>query len=110
MEQPTDLKIFSFEEILNEDIGRKGTPARDAFDSEVETAVQAYHIGEAIKQARKEKNLTQAQLGDLMGVRRAQVSKIESGKNLTFSTIARAFKAMEIPASLAFGSVTLALW
>lgn len=40
-------------------------------------------IGEAIKQARKEKNLTQEQLGVLMGVQRSQVSRIERGHNLT---------------------------
>jgi hypothetical protein len=44
-------------------------------------------IGEVIKQARKAKNLTQEQLGELMGVKRAQIPKIESGKSATFSTI-----------------------
>ena len=32
-------------------------------------------IGEAIKWAREAKNLTQEQLGELMGVKRAQISK-----------------------------------
>lgn len=45
-----------------------------------------------------------------MGVQKAQVSKIENGKNLNFSTIAKAFKAMDIPAKLYFGNVSLALW
>lgn len=104
------MKLFSFEEILDEDLGEVGTPERDAFEAEVAAEIHAYHIGEAIKRARKEKNLTQQQLGELMGVQRAQVSKIESGKNLNFSTIARAFKAMNIPANLAFGGVSLSLW
>lgn len=79
-------------------------------EAQIQEELKAYHIGEAIKQARKEKNLTQEQLGELMGVQRAQVSKIESGKNLNFHTIARAFKAMGIQASLAFGKVSLSLW
>ena len=45
-----------------------------------------------------------------MGVKRAQVSRIEKGHNLTFSTISRAFKAMGIGASFeiaGFGKVDL---
>lgn len=104
------MKVYTFEEILDEDLGKIGTPRRDKFESETEAEIRAYHIGEAIRKARKEKKLTQAQLGELMGVKRAQVSKIETGKNLSFSTIARAFQAMNIPAKLAFGNVSLSLW
>ena len=45
-----------------------------------------------------------------IGVQRAQVSKIESGRNLTLSTVARVFRAMGMEASLSiagFGSITL---
>ena len=105
-----EMKLTPFEDILTEFYGDKGSPRRDEHEQAVEDAVQAFHIGEAIRQARQEKNLTQEQLGVLMGVQKAQVSRIESGKNLNFSTIARAFKAMGIPANLAFGRVSLALW
>ena len=110
MEHIGDMKLYSFEEMLDEDVGKIGTPERDAFEAEVQADIRAYHIGEAIRQARKGKHLTQEQLGELMGVQRAQVSKIESGKNLNFATIARAFKAMGIPADLSFSGVSLALW
>lgn len=110
MEHIGDMKVYSFEEILDEDLGKIGTPERDAFEADVQADIRAYHIGEAIRQARKGKHLTQEQLGRLMGVQRAQVSKIESGKNLNFATIARAFKAMGIPADLSFSGVSLALW
>ena len=110
MEHLGDLKLYSFEEVKDEIIGKNGTPERDSYEKELQEELHAYHIGEAIKRARKEKNLTQEQLGELMGVRRAQISKIESGRNLNFSTIARAFKAMGIPANLAFGNVSLSLW
>lgn len=91
--------------MLDRVVGKKGTPRRDA----METELQSYLIGEAIKQARKQKNLTQEQLGQLMGVQRAQVSRIERGHNLTISTIVRAFKAMDIPAAFSFGGVSLSL-
>ena len=110
MRQIGDIKLYTFDEVLDEDLGKIGTADRDAFEAEVEVEIKAHHIGEAIRQARKEKNLTQTQLGELMGVQRAQVSKIESGKNLNFSTIAKAFKAMGIPANLDFGGVSLSLW
>ena len=45
-----------------------------------------------------------------MGVQRAHVSKIESGRNLTFSTVERAFKALGIPAELSVGGMKVALW
>lgn len=110
MRKVGNMKLYSIDEILDEDLGKIGTPERDKFETELQAEVHAYHIGEAIRKARKEKKLTQAELGELMGVQRAQISKIESGKNLNFSTIAKAFKAMQIPASLAFGNTSLALW
>lgn len=100
------MKIYTHDEMLNRVVGEVGTPRRDALDAEL----QSYLIGEAIKQARKEKNLTQTQLGELMGVQRAQVSRIESGHNLTINTIVRAFKAMGVPAAFSFGGVSMSLW
>ena len=74
--------------------------------------VDDFLIGEAIRRTREAKNLTQEQLGELMGVKRAQISKIESGKSITYSTIVRAFKAMGAKtASLDLGSMgRVALW
>lgn len=46
----------------------------------VRTVKQA---GEAIRRARRQQNLTQTDLGGLMGVRQATVSKLESGEPAT---------------------------
>ena len=100
-------KFYTLEEIEDKYIGEKGTPKRDAYEEEL----NSFLIGEAIKQARQSKNLTQEELGNLIGVQRAQISRIENGKNLTFSTIARVFKAMGISAKLEIGSMgKVALW
>ena len=100
-------KFYTLEEIEDKYIGEKGTPKRDAYEEEI----NSFLIGEAIKQARQSKNLTQEELGNLIGVQRAQISRIENGKNLTFSTIARVFKAMGISAKLEIGSMgKVALW
>ena len=71
-----EMKLYTHEEMLDRVIGTKGTPAREKY----ETDINNFLIGEAIKRAREAKNLTQEQLGELMGVKRAQISKIESGK------------------------------
>jgi HTH-type transcriptional regulator/antitoxin HipB len=52
-------------------------------------------IGHAIKQARIERNLTQEELGKLVGVQKAQISKIENSiKNARLDTIMKIFKAL----------------
>lgn len=52
-------------------------------------------IGEAIKQARKERHLTQEELGRLVGVKKAQISKIENSlTDARFETIMKVFKAL----------------
>ena len=67
MKKVGDMKLYSFEELLEEDYGKVGTPERDAFERSVDEAVQAYRVGEAIKQARESQNLTQAELGEKDG-------------------------------------------
>lgn len=85
------MKTYSLDEVTDKYIGKKGTPKRDDFENELRLDL----IGNAIKQARKQRNLTQAQLGELVGVQKAQISKIEN--NLTdarFETILKVFKAL----------------
>ncbi len=53
-------------------------------------------LGVKLKKIRKDKNLTQEQLGKLNGVQRAQISKLESGSSsATISTITKVFKALK---------------
>jgi len=104
------MKYSTLEELEDKYIGKVGTSRRDAYEESLQEEIRAYHIGEAIKQARLKQDITQEELGARMGVQRAQISKIESGRNLTLSTIARAFKALGIPAELTAGGITVALW
>ena len=106
-----DLKLKSFDEMQDEFFGKIGTPKRDAFEKKVEKAYQEYKMGEAIKQARKANNLTQEQLGEKIGVQKSQISRLERGHGITFSTMARIFKDMNIPAFLDMGAAgKVALW
>lgn len=105
------MKFIDFEETLDRDLGPVGTPRRDEFERNVDESVHAYKLGEAIRQARLSKNLTQEQLGERIGVQKAQISRLERGKSISLSSITRLFKAMGIPLNLEIGHIgKIALW
>jgi len=112
MKQVGNLKLYSLEEVKDELIGKVGTPERDEHERKVSEALHAYRIGEAIKKARLEQNLTQEELGDRVGVKKAQISRIERGYSITIPTMSRIFKALGIAtATLDLGSLgKVALW
>lgn len=99
------MEYYTLEEIEDKYIGKIGTPERDQYEQELQEELRACHIGEAIKEARKAKNLTQEQLGALVGVQKAQISRLEKGKSITLSTLTRVFKAMGIPLKLDMGEI-----
>ncbi len=85
------FKTVSLDTMIDKHIGKLGTEKREAFENELRIDM----LGQAIKQARQERNLTQAQLGDLVGVQKAQISKIENSvKNARFETILKVFDAL----------------
>ena len=75
-------------------------------------AVHAHQIGEAIKKARLQQNLTQEELGQRIGVKRAQISRLEKGYSISIPTMSREFQAFGVAtASLDFGAIgKVALW
>jgi DNA-binding XRE family transcriptional regulator len=108
-----NFKTYTLEEALDRHFGPIGTPRRDEHEAKVAEAVHAYYIGEAVKKARLEKNLTQEQLGELIGVRKAQISRIERGYSISIPTMSRVFKALGVKtASLDLGGNLgkIALW
>ena len=91
MKKGNKMKTVSLDDMIDKHVGKIGTPERDAFEYELSIDL----IGHAIKQARKERNLTQEQLGKLVGVQKAQISKIENSiKNARLDTIMKIFKAL----------------
>ena len=85
------------DDLVDEVWGQKGTPKRDSMEAQLKKDVQAYFVGEAIKKARLEQNLTQEELGKKVGVKRSQICKLESGKSsITLSTMSRIFQALGI--------------
>jgi transcriptional regulator with XRE-family HTH domain len=76
----------------NRYIGKEGIKEREQYEYELRMDV----LGNMIKKARQERNLTQEQLGKLVGVQKAQISKLESSANsATIDTIIKVFKALK---------------
>lgn len=111
MKEIGGIKFYDFEEILEEHYGKIGTPKRDEFEYSVDESVRAYKLGEAVKKARLAQNLTQEQLGEKVGVKKAQISRVEKGRCMSLTTISRIFRAMSIPLTIEIGNMDkLALW
>lgn len=89
-------KFYTQDEAKDILIGSKDSPQRNQYEANLEM----FLIGDAIKRTRLSKNLTQEDLGRLIGVQKAQISRIENGKNLTFSTVIKVFKAMDVTVRL----------
>jgi HTH-type transcriptional regulator / antitoxin HipB len=91
------MKTFTLDEVQDNLIGKIGTPDRDKFEYELQMDL----IGKAIKQTRQERNLTQEELGKLIGVQKAQISRIESNaSNVTIDTLMRVFRALQAKVTL----------
>jgi len=92
MESTNKLKIYTFEEAKDKHLGKIGTEKRDRYEYELRLDL----LGEMIKRARKERHLTQSELGELIGVQKSQISRIEkNAKNVTIETILRVFNALK---------------
>ena len=86
------VKAYSLSEMKDKFLGEIGTPERDEYEYELRMDV----LGKMIKTARQERNLTQEQLGHLVGVQKSQISKLESSTNsATIDTILKVFKALK---------------
>ena len=85
------LKAVPLETMIDKHVGKTGTSSRDAF----EHALTLDLLGYAIKEARLYHKLTQEQLGKLIGVQKAQISKLENNfTNARFDTVIKVFNAL----------------
>jgi DNA-binding XRE family transcriptional regulator len=85
------LKTVSLDTMIDKHIGKIGTKKRDAFEYELTLEL----LGSAIKEARTRQNLTQEQLGQMVGVQKAQISKLENNfTNARFDTVIKVFNAL----------------
>lgn len=86
------MKAYTLDQVQDKLIGKIGTPGRDIFEYELQMDL----IGKAIKQTRQERHLTQEELGKLIGVQKAQISRLENNaSNVTMDTLIKVFTALK---------------
>ena len=87
-----EVKTYTLAEMKDKYIGNIGTEERDEYEYELRMDI----LGKMIKTARQERHLSQEELGRLVGVQKAQISKLESSANsATIDTILKVFKALK---------------
>jgi HTH-type transcriptional regulator / antitoxin HipB len=92
MSNTTKIKTVSLEQIKEEFLGKRGTKKREEYEYHLNMEV----LSHMIKKTRQERKMTQEQLGKLVGVQKAQISKLESSANsATIDTILKVFKALK---------------
>jgi len=91
------MKTYTLDEVQDKIIGKKGTQARDRFEYELQMDL----IGQAIKESRQKRKLTQEQLGELVGVQKVQISRLENNaSNVTIDTLMKVFTALKAKVKL----------
>jgi len=91
------MKTYTLDEVQDKLVGKIGTPNRDRFEYELQMDL----IGKVIKQTRQERRLTQEELGKLIGVQKAQISRLESNaSNATIDTLMKVFGALKAKVKL----------
>lgn len=89
-------RFYTHNEIKDEFIGKPGTPERNQYEVDLQIDLQLDIISDTIKQLRLQRNLSQEELGKLIGVQKAQISRIEKGNNSTITTLFKIFQALDI--------------
>ena len=105
------MKTYTFDEVKDELLGKVVTSERDEHERKVADAVNAFRLGEVVRERRLDQNLTQEELGKRMGVKKSQVSKLERGDDMSLRSMRRVFRALGVESATldlgAAGKVTL---
>jgi HTH-type transcriptional regulator/antitoxin HipB len=82
----TKNKIVTFEEHLDREYGKIGTPKRDKYEQEFES----FKLGVMLQEMRKQQKLTQEQLAKKCGTTKTYISRIENdASDIRLSTLMR---------------------
>lgn len=85
------MEAKTFDDLLNVEYGKVGTPARDQYEDDA----QAFCLAECLKEERKRAGLTQEQLANRIGTKKSYISKIENGHaDVQLSTLFRIFNGL----------------
>lgn len=91
------MKIYKLDDLIEEEFGPIGSQKRTLFEDELRIGV----LGSRIRQLRKMRQMTQTELGERIGVKKSQISRIENNTgNTTIETLIRIFNALNATLSL----------
>jgi ribosome-binding protein aMBF1 (putative translation factor) len=96
-EEMNELNLTPIEDLITEDFGAEGTPSRMEFDAELD----AFILGERLKEERRKAGLTQEQLADKIGTKKSYISRVENGHaDIQVSTLFKIFQGLGRKVSL----------
>ncbi|MHB8854338.1 MAG: helix-turn-helix domain-containing protein [Ignavibacteriaceae bacterium] len=79
-------KMVTFDEHLDNEYGKIGTPRRDKY----EQGFEAFKLGVMLQEMRKKNNMTQEQLAEKCGTTKTYISRIENdASDIRLSTLMR---------------------
>lgn len=76
MKKENEKEMFDVDAQLDAFFGKEGTPERRA----AEERANAFFTGQIIEEARKNANITQAELADRIGTNKSYISRVETGR------------------------------
>jgi HTH-type transcriptional regulator / antitoxin HipB len=89
MKKTIKNNLTSFDDHLDQQYGKRGTPEREKF----EEGFEAFKLGFMIQELRKESGMTQEQLAEKCGTTKTYISRIENNSSdIRLSTLMRIFR------------------
>ena len=89
-------QLISAKKIIDKRYGKMGTESREKFREDA----FSFYFGEIIKSRRKELNLTQNDLAELVGKKRPYISRIEKGEDIRISNFSLIANALNLSIQL----------
>ena len=90
-EEMKRLHLTPIEDYITEDYGEEGTPSRTEFEARVD----AFILGESLKEERRKAGLTQEQLAERIGTKKSYISRVENGHaDIQLSTLFKIFQGL----------------
>jgi len=90
------MKTYKAKDLLAERYGQKGSEAREQFRE----SAYSYYFGEIIRNRRKELNMSQEKLAEIVGKKRPYISRIENGEDVKISNLLLVANALDLTIQL----------
>jgi ribosome-binding protein aMBF1 (putative translation factor) len=90
------MRTYKAKDLLAERYGQEGSDSRDKFRENA----YSYYFGEIIKNRRKELNMSQEKLAEVVGKKRPYISRIENGEDVRISNLLLVANALDLTIQL----------